>query len=65
MSAAIFPFFLLVPPPCGPQALEQIALPFAHLVLLADVQPQRHEFQIGDDVIQAGSDGEGDDVING
>jgi len=30
--------------------LEQIELPFAHLVLLADVQPQRHEFQIGDDV---------------
>jgi hypothetical protein len=40
-------------------------LAFAHPVAFADVHPQRHQLEIGDDVIQLRSHGEGDDVIDG
>ena len=35
---------------CLPELRHQRRLPLAHLVFFADVHPQRHELQIGDDV---------------
>ncbi len=40
-------------------------LTLRHSVFLSDVQLKRHEFQIGDDLVQLRSDGERDDVIHG
>jgi hypothetical protein len=47
------------PPARVAESLQEIELPLAHSIPFADVQPQRHQFQIGDDLVQLRGDGEG------
>ena len=42
----------------------EAALPVADAVTFGLVESQRHEFEVGDAIVQFGCDGSGDDMID-
>jgi hypothetical protein len=50
---------------CFVEPSRKRVLALGHPVVFPEVHLQGHEFKIGDDLIQARSDGERDDVIDG
>src|ERR1035437_8105278 len=44
---------------------SQVRLPRPDSVVFAFIHPQRHQFQVGNHVVQLRADGAGDDVVHG